>query len=105
MLSGLTDTVQRAAPLFWERGGNKAVRWGKWKLVSPAGLAEKYELFDIEKDRAENADVAAQHPEIVAQLKAAYVKWAAENGVVDYELLKTAPTRPVQGNNRGNQNF
>ncbi|MDQ0966556.1 arylsulfatase A-like enzyme [Flavobacterium sp. W4I14] len=105
LLSGSTDTVQRAAPLFWERGGNKAVRWGKWKLVSPAGLTEKYELFDIEKDRAENADVAAQHPEIVAQLKAAYVKWAAENGVVDYELLKTAPARSAQGNNRGSQNF
>jgi len=105
LLSGLTDTVQRTVPLFWERGGNKAVRLGKWKLVSPAGLTEKYELFDIEKDRAENADVAAQHPEVVTQLKAAYAKWAAENGVVDYETLKTAPARPAQGNGRANQNF
>ena len=104
LLSGTTDTVQRTGPLFWERGGNKAVRWGKWKLVAAAGPTEKYELFDIEQDRGENTDIAAQHPEIVAQLKKAYTKWAEENGVVDYETLKTVPSRPTQGN-RSNQNF
>lgn len=105
LLSGTTDTVQRTVPLFWERGGNKAIRWGQWKLVAAAGLPEKYELFDIAHDRAENTDVATQHPEIVTKLKAAYGKWAEENGVVDYETLKTAPVRPAQGNNRGSQNF
>jgi arylsulfatase A-like enzyme len=47
-----------------------AVRQGDWKLVWQATLPSKAELFDIAHDRAESADVAAQHPDLVAQLKA-----------------------------------
>lgn len=97
LLTGQTNHVNRAEPLFWERGGNRAVREGKWKLVSTAENTDKYELYDIETDRAENTDLAAKYPEVVKQLKEKYQKWAQENDVVDYSRLKT---QPQQG--RGN---
>jgi len=73
--------------LFWERGGNKAVREGKWKYVS-AFPENKDELYDIESDRAENNNVADKYPEIVAGLKAKYADWAKKNDVVDYNKLR-----------------
>lgn len=86
VLTGKLDKVNRGEPLFWERGGNKAVRDGKWKLVSTND--DKYELYDIEKDRAENTDLAAQYPDVIQQLKSQYKVWAEKNEVVDYNKLK-----------------
>ena len=54
-----------AAPLFWEHEGNAAVRIGKWKLVRK--YPDAWELYDMEADRTEMHDLAAQHPERVAR--------------------------------------
>ncbi|MDR0712813.1 MAG: arylsulfatase [Bacteroidales bacterium] len=86
VLTGATDKVERNEPLFWERAGNKAVRSGKWKLVS-LYPQNRYELYDIENDRGENRDVAAQHPDVVERLKNEYAQWAKKNDVVDFSLL------------------
>lgn len=86
VLTGQADELNRGEPLFWERGGNKAVRDGKWKLVSTND--GKFELYDIEKDRAENTDLATQHPDIVQKLQQQYKVWAEKNEVVDYNKLK-----------------
>lgn len=88
VLYGKSDTINRQGGIFWERGGNIAVRHGKWKLVQPATTPGKYELYDITKDRAENTDLAKENPEIVAHLQKLYKEWAAENDVVDYSLLR-----------------
>jgi len=96
VLTGQADKLNRGEPLFWERGGNKAVRDGKWKLVSTND--GKYELYDIEKDRAENNDLAAQNPDVVQKLKQQYNVWAQKNDVVDYNKLKGIP----QGRNAAN---
>ena len=105
VLTGQVDEVNRNAPLCWERGGNKAVRDGKWKLVSSFANNEKWELFDLDKDRAENIDLAAQHPEIVARLKAQYHVWAEKNEVVDYNKIRTIQRNRItqtQSTNRTN---
>lgn len=97
LLEAKTTIVNRGEPIFWERGGNKAVRDGKWKLVYIAANNGKYELYDVEKDRAENTDVAAQFPEIVSRLKIQYDKWAEKNGVVEYSKLRALQqNRPSQ---------
>ena len=59
--------------LVWEffgYGGQQAVRAGKWKAVRQRLKKgnRKIMLFDMEKDRDETTDVAAQHPEIVAKM-------------------------------------
>ncbi|TDQ06324.1 arylsulfatase [Pedobacter metabolipauper] len=100
LLTGQVNRVDRAEPLFWERSGKKAVRDGKWKLVSLAGADAKYELYDLEADRAENTDLAAQYPEVVERLKSAYTVWASKNDVVDYEKLRPLPAAGVQPGSR-----
>ena len=80
VLTGKADVVNRGAPLFWEWAGNQAVREGKWKYVhADPKLGD--ELYDIENDRAENYNVAAEHPEIVASLKKKFEDWAKKNNV------------------------
>lgn len=88
VLRGKTDTVSRKDAIYWERGGNLAVRWGKWKLVQLGGSPKKYELYDLSVDRAENNDLSKEHPKLVAQLKHLYEEWALQNDVVDYSRLR-----------------
>jgi len=73
--------------IFWEHEGNRAVRKGKWKLVSkhPGG----WELYDIGTDRTEMHDLAAKHPEKVQELEALYKSWAQRCGVQPWPLKKT----------------
>lgn len=61
--------------MFFEHAGSRAVRSGTWKLVSLA--RQPWELYDIEADRAELNDLAAQEPERVKQLAAEWNEWAA----------------------------
>ncbi|GLU56070.1 arylsulfatase [Dyadobacter frigoris] len=89
VLTGKSETVDRGEPIFWERAGNRAVRKGKWKIVSTYP-AYRWELYDLEKDRSENNDLSAVNTEIVNELSADYFKWADKTGVVDYEKIKPA---------------
>jgi len=52
--------------LYWELGGQQAVRMGKWKAVR-LKPDRKIQVFDLEADLGEQNDLAAQHPEIVAK--------------------------------------
>ena len=102
VLTGETSQLNRGAPLFWERSGKKAVRDGKWKLVALAGPKPQYELYDLEKDRGENTDLSAQHPEVVSRLAEAYKQWALANDVVDYEKLRPVAAAVPQATGRRN---
>lgn len=59
--------------IFWEHFGSKGLRQGKWKLVQLGDGAE-WQLFDLEKDRTETKDLAAQYPDITSAMK---TKWEA----------------------------
>ena len=52
---------------FYEGGGARAVRWGKWKAVRPKWHAP-IELFDITTDPRELQNVAAEHADLVQQI-------------------------------------
>ncbi|UCD39370.1 MAG: arylsulfatase [Fidelibacterota bacterium] len=65
--------------LCWEHEGNRAIRSGKWKLVSVEN--GKWELYDMEADRTELHDLAAQQPDRVAELTDRYLEWAKRCGV------------------------
>lgn len=76
-------------PIFWEHEGNRAVRFGKWKLVTrhPGG----WELYDMEADRTEMNNLAAEHPDKVAELGALYDAWAKRCNVLPWD--KVPPVR------------
>lgn len=58
---------------FYEGGGKRAVRFGKWKAiqlqVGKNGLDGPVELYDLETDLGEVHDIAATHPEQVARAR------------------------------------
>jgi arylsulfatase len=75
-------TIARDA-LFWEHEGNRAVRVANWKLVAK-GPAGKWELYDIDKDRSELHDLAAQEAEKVASMKAKWEGYAQRANVLPW---------------------
>jgi arylsulfatase len=81
--------LHRETPIFWERAGNRAVRKGKWKLVS-IYPQYRWELYDLDQDRGETNDVATKNTQVVNELSAAYFDWAKQTGVVEYEKIKPA---------------
>jgi len=58
--------------LYFHHEGNRALRVGNWKLVSAQEDRNVWELFDLDQDRCERHNVAAQHPDVVRRLEA---KW------------------------------
>jgi len=77
--------IQREA-IYWEHEGNRAVRQGKWKLVSKH--PGQWELYDIEADRTELTNLAQKYPEKVEQLKALYKSWAARCDVQPWPVRR-----------------
>ena len=66
--------------LAWEHESNRAIREGKWKLVS-VGVAQ-WELYDMDADRVEINNLAASQPERVKELSAKWEAWAKRTNVV-----------------------
>ncbi|MFT5465563.1 MAG: arylsulfatase A-like enzyme [Verrucomicrobiales bacterium] len=67
---------------------NFAVRNGQYRLVGDA-------LFDMIADPGQKTDVAAKHPEVVKQMRAAYEKfWAEARPLMVNEEAPMSPTRP-----------
>jgi arylsulfatase len=78
--------------LFFEMNGNRAVRTEKWKAVAREGLSmglryqvhipvENWELYDIEQDRTETKNVAAEHPEVLQEMVRQWEDWIQTSSV------------------------
>lgn len=70
-LLGDADSQQRHDYLYWEwdqRGSQRAVRHGQWKLVSDE--PGTWQVFDLETDIGESNDVAAEHPDLIDNVNA-----------------------------------
>ena len=79
--------------IFWEHEGNRAVRQGKWKLISRADKSDpfiwdsfeqipeqEWELYDMEADRTETNNLAASNQEKVEELSDLWQSWAVKTG-------------------------
>ena len=95
------ETTEGHPILFWEHEGARAVRRGKWKLVSNKFTITKdkwernynWQLFDLEKDPAELTDLSSQETNIVEELMQEYDNWARERQVLTpqgFDSVKTA---------------
>ena len=96
LLSG-ENPVDRG-PLFWEFSGCRAARLGQWKIVTqgpprnhvkiaiPPGN-ERWELYDMEADRCELADLADRYPDKVTDMDALWKEWFARHGGESGEVV------------------
>lgn len=77
----------------WELGGRKALRKGDWKIVQANApwSSGAWELYDLAADRSESRDLAAQRPDKLAELLAAWKRYVAENGVLELDGLAERP--------------
>ena len=91
ILIGQSKESAREAHYYFSGYDLQAVRQGRWKLaIAPQSegmnakkgpkLAAGLRLYDLDAEIGEQTDVAAQHPEVVAKLKALADKMAAEIG-------------------------
>jgi arylsulfatase A-like enzyme len=71
--------------IYWEHEGNKAVREGDWKLVAAHG--ERWELYDLSKDRSEQNDLSGVDPERVRRMAAMWNAYAARTNVEPWEAV------------------
>jgi len=74
--------IQREA-IYWEHEGNRAIRIANWKLVAkdPAG---PWELYDIDRDRSELHNRAADEQQRVQQMVAKWEAWARRAGAIPW---------------------
>ncbi len=76
---------RRERPLLWEHEGNRAVRDGRWKLVSKYPGA--WELYDMVRDRTELDDLTAKNGPQVIKMAGMYEEWAERCGVINWEEI------------------
>lgn len=87
--SVLTSGQDRARqkPMLWvfpEYGGQVAVRIGSMKLVRQNLKTRKpgpWEVYDLDKDRGETTDLAADHPELIRQAEELLRREVNDNAV------------------------
>ncbi|MFT4735783.1 MAG: arylsulfatase A-like enzyme, partial [Arcticibacterium sp.] len=73
-------------PIFWEHEGNKAVRYGNFKLVAmyKEGSEYDWELYNLESDRSETVNLIAAVPEKAKELEIMWKTWAKKAGVLTW---------------------
>jgi arylsulfatase len=86
LVPAFDDKPIKREAIYWEHEGNRAIRKGKWKLVSKH--PGKWELYDLEADRTELNDLSQKKPQIVEQLKVMYGKWVSRCGVQPWPVKK-----------------
>lgn len=88
--------IEREA-LCWEHEGNAAIRVGDWKLVRK-GRGGVWELYNLQADRTELNDLAAQEPGRAKELAAQWQAWAKRTNVVPYpsERAKKKEAKPAK---------
>ena len=80
------ETPMPERTIYWEHEGNRAVRQGKWKIVSKWSEPEsgRWELYDMEADRTEIHDLADEQAERVNEMATTWQIWADRVGVVEW---------------------
>jgi len=71
--------------LFWEHEGNKAMRRGPWKLVRK--YPGEWELYNLDEDRTELRNAAADQPARVRAMSSEWQGWADQAGVLPWEQV------------------
>lgn len=84
LLRGEIQAVRSDTEMLpFAHGGQRTVFRGKWKALwmQPPNGTGTWQLFDLSTDPGETRDLAAQNPELLAEMAAAWERHAEEVGV------------------------
>ncbi|MEM6776268.1 MAG: sulfatase-like hydrolase/transferase [Planctomycetota bacterium] len=91
------STDERA--LAFEHQAARGLRRGKWKLTWGKRQNDevRWELFDLDRDRSEQTDLAGQYPDVVDELAKQWESWARRVGAEPYykEVRDKTPANAV----------
>lgn len=73
--------------MYWEHENHRAIRFGKWKAVGIIGAP--WELYDLDSDRTERHNRAAEQADLVKQLDQQWNQWANTHHVFPKGTMKT----------------
>ncbi len=87
LVSTFNNKPLQERAVYWEHEANKAMRMGKWKIVSGGVLNGNYgewktysslpwRLYNMENDRSELMDLSGEYPEKVKLMASMWEKWA-----------------------------
>lgn len=85
LMPNLNGKNPSRGPIYFEHEGNRAVRSGKWKIVSPKN--GDWELYDMESDRAETRNLVSHYPDQVAKMRILYEDYARRSRVLPWRRL------------------
>ena len=85
--------------LYFQFATNRAIRSGKWKLVSHR--AARWELYDIEADGTEMHDLASQHPDVVRRLSERWHALAKQDRLSEKQAAPVSDKDPPLLNKAG----
>jgi arylsulfatase len=71
--------------MFWEHYSDRAARKGDWKILGRIG-SDTWELYHLATDRTEQHNLAAEKPDLVAEMAAAWQNWAEAHQVLPRNL-------------------
>lgn len=92
-LLGNTKSQKKHDFLYFEypeKGGQIAVRWGKWKGVKTHLLKNpnaQWQLFDLEKDPSESNDIAKRFPKVLKQMDAIVQKEHQKPVLAEWDIF------------------
>ncbi len=82
LLPALRGARMPERTLYFEHEGHRAVREGRYKITALRG--GPWSLYDMQRDRTETQNLAAEHPKIVEDLSRKWDVWAAANNVTPF---------------------
>lgn len=80
LVSGETRHFDRS--FYWEHEGNRAMRRGPWKLVRK--YPGEWELYNMDDDRTELRNLAADKPAMLREMAADWQTWADKAHVLPW---------------------
>ncbi|MFN3189424.1 MAG: arylsulfatase [Aureliella sp.] len=83
------EPLRRDEPLFWHWMKGGAIREANWKAVF---WQDNWQLFDLDKDRNEQPNLARKHPNRLRDLKAQWQAWSEAK-----PTFNKVPSQPYLG--------
>ncbi len=71
--------------MYWEHVNRNAISKGPWKALKHRNK-DNWELYNLENDRLETTDLAAQYPELMEELTRKWEEWAYSHQVLPKKI-------------------